>query len=138
MGEGVLIDVDVLVVDDDPVLRLLLTTVLRDLGTVRTAADAYEAVDLVNERLPDVVVLDVMMPGTTGLQLLARWRADERTANLPVMLLTALDDAQERRAGLEAGADAYLTKPFEAQMLPLLVRQLAMDRYSLADTLGRT
>lgn len=103
----------VLVVDDDELTREILATIL-DLEEfeVDLAEDGEQALAAVAAGPPDVVVLDVMMPGLDGFEVLRRLRADEATAHLPVILLTARDTAEDRRAGEEAGADAYLTKPF--------------------------
>lgn len=104
----------VLVVDDDPVilevLRIMLN--LEDLE-VTSATDGERALELLAEGpVPDVVVCDVMMPGTDGLEVCRRVKADDRTAWVPVILLTARDRDEDRTAGLAAGCDAYLTKPF--------------------------
>lgn len=103
----------VLVVDDDELTREILATIL-DLEEfdVDLAADGQEALASIASALPDVVVLDVMMPGIDGFEVLRRIRADEAAAHLPVILLTARDTAEDRRTGEEAGADSYLTKPF--------------------------
>ncbi len=123
----------VLVVEDDPTVRRVLAVALEDLGHVRPAANRVEAIDAVAEERPDVVVLDVMLHGSSGLSVLAQWRADPATADLPVVLLTGLDDAMERRAGTAAGADAYVTKPFETEHLLAVVQDVvegaaAVDR----------
>lgn len=104
----------VLVVDDDPVilevLRIMLN--LEDLE-VTSATDGERALELLAEDpVPDVVVCDVMMPGTDGLEVCRRVKADDRTARIPVILLTARGRDEDRTAGLSAGCDAYLTKPF--------------------------
>ena len=103
----------VLVVDDDALTREILATIL-DLEEfdVDLAEDGEQALAAIASAVPDVVVLDVMMPGIDGFEVLRRLRADEATASLPVILLTARDTADDRREGEEAGADAYLTKPF--------------------------
>lgn len=116
--------VHVLVVEDDPTVRRVLTLALEDLGRVEQAADRLGAMTAVAQDRPDVVVLDVVLHGTSGLAILAQWRADPATADLPVVLLTALDDVMERRAGTAAGADAYLTKPFEPEHLVAVVQDV--------------
>ena len=103
----------VLVVDDDELILEILRTIL-DLEEfdVVTAPGGQAALDLVGREPPDVVVLDVMMPGTDGYEVCRAIKADPKTADVPVVLLTALDRDEDRTAGKEAGCDAFLTKPF--------------------------
>jgi CheY-like chemotaxis protein len=103
----------VLVADDDEMTREVLSTVL-DLEhfEVLLAEDGDEALRMISERVPDAVVLDHMMPGTNGLEVLRRLRADEATADLPVILLTAAQAGALPADPLEAGAEAHLEKPF--------------------------
>jgi CheY-like chemotaxis protein len=104
----------VLVVDDDPLILEVLQTILRlrELD-VATASDGAAALEVLTARpLPDVVVCDVMMPGLDGLEVCRRIKGDPRTADVPVILLTARDRVEDRVAGEAAGCDDYLTKPF--------------------------
>jgi CheY-like chemotaxis protein len=103
----------VLIVDDDPIILDVLTTILdlEDLE-VRAAPDGSVALERLEEQRPDVVVCDVMMPGIDGLEVCRRIKGDPATADLPVILLTARDRAEDRAAGEAAGGDDYLTKPF--------------------------
>ncbi|MFD8673824.1 response regulator transcription factor [Streptomyces seoulensis] len=113
----------VLVVDDDAAIRRSLERGLRLNGfTVRTAADGTEALAAVGREQPDVLVLDVSMPGLTGIQVCARLRDEGR--ELPVLMLSALDETADRIAGLQAGGDDYLVKPFALQELVLRLRAL--------------
>jgi two-component system, cell cycle response regulator len=108
----------VLVVDDDEVTRRVLDTVLDlDEFDVLTAADGEAALELARSGQPDVVLLDVMMPGIDGLEVCRRLKADALTAGIPVILLSALDRAEHVRAGEDAGCAAYLTKPFSPREL---------------------
>lgn len=104
----------VLVVDDDPVILKLLTVnfELEDY-LVCTASQGAEALDVARERRPDIIVSDIMMPVMSGLELVARLRADPELAAIPVILLSAKAQAADIRAGLDAGAADYITKPFE-------------------------
>lgn len=103
----------VLVADDDAMTRQVLATVL-DLEQfeVILAEDGEEALSLLQENLPDAVVLDHMMPGLSGMEVLARLRADEATAELPVVLLTAAQPSSLPANPVDEGAQAHLEKPF--------------------------
>jgi two-component system, OmpR family, phosphate regulon response regulator OmpR len=117
-------DAHILVVDDDARLRGLLSRYLADQGfRVTTAADAADARDKLRFVHPDLMVLDVMMPGEGGLALTAALRGDLGDT-VPVLLLTARGTPEDRIAGFEAGADDYLGKPFEPLELVLRIRAL--------------
>lgn len=108
----------VLVVDDEAPVRALVRDVLEMQGyEVREAVDGPSAVAAVSSELPDAIVLDIMMPGVSGLDVLRGWRADPTTATLPVLLLTAVTDDDTTWAGWTAGADYYLPKPFDPDVL---------------------
>jgi two-component system phosphate regulon response regulator PhoB len=132
---------DVLIVEDEPSIAELLAINLRHAGLkVRLAADAAQARSAVSDRLPDLVLLDWMLPGESGLQLARHWRASERTRALPIIMLTARAQEDDRVAGLDAGADDYLVKPFSTKELLARVRAVlrrrAPDRTDDALTLG--
>ena len=113
----------ILVVDDDARLRSLLSRYLSENGfRVSTAAHAAEARDKLRFLQPDALVLDVMMPGETGLDLTSALRADSGT--MPILLLTARGAPEDRIAGFESGADDYLGKPFEPRELVLRLRAM--------------
>ena len=113
----------VLVVDDESSLSDLLSMALRYEGwEVRTAADGTSAVRTAREFRPDAVVLDIMLPDFDGLEVLRRMRAD--TADVPVLFLTARDAVEDRVAGLTAGGDDYVTKPFSLEELVARLRGL--------------
>ena len=115
----------VLIVDDDPIILDIVTTVL-DLEdfSVSTAEDGETALELVAKEPPDVMVLDVMMPGMSGLEVCATIRDSKEHGGLPIVMLTARDTDEDRRAGMEAGADAYLSKPFSPLELIQVIEQL--------------
>jgi two-component system response regulator MprA len=114
--------VKVLVVDDEPAVRAALERALRSNYDVRLAADGQAALDAISERPVDAVVLDVAMPGIDGLEVCRRMRsAGDRT---PVLMLTARDAVDDRVAGLDAGADDYLVKPFALRELQARLRAL--------------
>lgn len=124
-----------LVVDDDDPLRHAVTSYLEGSGfDVAQAASAKEAYDMMVEDTPELVVLDVMMPGTDGLELLRQVRGTAQLRTLPVVLLTARGFTRDRISGYEAGCNAYITKPFDADELVAVVRSaLATDaRYAAA------
>ncbi len=112
---------DILLVEDDDALRDLIVGRLRDSGwTVRTAASGDRALDEIRRRAPDLLVLDIMLPGTDGLEVCRRVRADHPL--LHIIMLTARSDELDRVVGLEVGADDYLTKPFSLQELVARIR----------------
>ena len=115
--------VRVLVVDDEATLSELLSMALRYEGwEVRSAADGGQAVRAAREFRPDAVVLDVMLPDFDGLEVLRRMRAE--TPEVPVLFLTAKDSVEDRIAGLTAGGDDYVTKPFSLEELVARLRGL--------------
>src|SRR5688572_28617150 len=112
----------ILVVDDDDRLRALLKKFLREQGfMVTAAADAEEARRHLAEFIFDLMVLDVMMPGQSGLELLASLKGK---ISLPVLMLSAMGESDDRIRGLEMGAEDYVAKPFEPKELVLRIRAL--------------
>jgi two-component system, OmpR family, phosphate regulon response regulator PhoB len=115
----------VLVVEDEPAIAELISLNLRHAGyEVTLAASAEQAQAAIDKVLPDLVVLDWMLPGQSGLQLARRWRTESRTRELPVIMLTARSDEPDKISGLDAGADDYLTKPFSTNELLARIRAL--------------
>jgi two-component system phosphate regulon response regulator PhoB len=113
----------ILVVEDEIAIAELIAINLRHAGhDVSIAADAEQASAEVDAVLPDLVVLDWMLPRQSGLALARRWRADARTQSLPLIMLTARGEETDKVAGLDAGADDYLTKPFSTQELMARIR----------------
>jgi diguanylate cyclase (GGDEF)-like protein len=113
----------VLIADDDEDIRAFLDITLGLAGfEVVQARDGMEALELVHSHSPDVVVLDVMMPRMDGLEALRRLRHDARTSHIPVLMLTAKVQRQDAIAGLDGGADDYVTKPFDADELLARIR----------------
>ena len=113
----------VLVVEDEAAIAELISLNLRHAGyEVLVAADADQALAAVDGVLPDLVVLDWMLPGQSGLALAKRWRAQARTRELPIIMLTARADEGDKISGLDAGADDYLVKPFSPHELMARIR----------------
>jgi PAS domain S-box-containing protein len=119
----------ILLADDNADMREYLCKLLSPIGDVRAAADGEAALHATREHRPDLIISDVMMPKLDGVELLQRLRADEETAGIPVILLSARAGEESRVEGLDAGADDYLSKPFSARELLARVRsQLKMAR----------
>ena len=113
----------VLVVEDESAIAELISINLRHAGyEVRVAATSDQAQLEIDRVLPDLVILDWMLPGQSGLALAKRWRADSRTRELPLIMLTARAAEGDKVAGLDAGADDYLTKPFSTHELMARIR----------------
>jgi len=113
----------VLVVEDETAIAELIAINLRHAGfEVTVAADADQAQAAIDRVLPDLVVLDWMLPGQSGIQLARRWRGDARTREMPVIMLTARAEEADKITGLDAGADDYLTKPFSPKELMARIR----------------
>lgn len=113
----------VLVVDDEPAIRDMIATALEMAGFLCLTADnAQKAHGLIVDRKPDLVLLDWMMPGTSGIELARRLRRDELTARIPVIMLTAKSEEDNKIQGLDAGIDDYITKPFSNRELIARIR----------------
>ena len=122
----------VLVADDDEDILQLVSFRLERAGyTVVTAADGQQALAAAREHRPDLAVLDVMMPGLNGYEVTRQLRADEATATIPVILLTARVQEADVSRGFEAGADDYLRKPFSPQELRSRVQAILARRSSV-------
>ena len=113
----------VLVVEDEPAIAELIAVNLRHNGFRPTwAMDSVSAQREMDAALPDLILLDWMLPGESGLSLAKRWRSQERTKSVPLIMLTARGDEADRVAGLDAGADDYIAKPFSTKELLARVR----------------
>ena len=116
-------NVTVLIVEDDAVLREFLRTALADEFDVVDAGTGEEAVELARRLRPDVVILDVMLPGVSGLDIVREIRADRELRDTPVLVMTAFSDIDPSEAEA-AGADKFLSKPFDLLELTETVREL--------------
>jgi PAS domain S-box-containing protein/putative nucleotidyltransferase with HDIG domain len=121
----------ILIVDDEPAGRDTLEAILYRQGyELAFATNGAEALELAINLLPDVVLLDVMMPGMDGFEVCRRLRAEARVAEVPVILVTALDDRESHILGFEAGADDFISKPFDRFVLRARVRSVTrLNRY---------
>ncbi|GAA4880668.1 response regulator transcription factor [Kitasatospora terrestris] len=129
----------ILVVDDDPTVAEVVAGYLTRAGhRVERAADGRQALALADAHRPDLLVLDLMLPGIDGLEVLRRLRGADRGPDVPVVMLTAKGDEADRILGLEVGADDYVTKPFSPRELVLRVQSvLRRSRASAApETVG--
>ncbi|MDP3706837.1 MAG: phosphate regulon transcriptional regulator PhoB [Polaromonas sp.] len=119
----------VLVVEDEPAIAELVAVNLRHNGFQPVwAADGDSAQRELDAVLPDVILLDWMLPGQSGLQLAKKWRASARTKAIPILMITARGDEPDKVAGLDAGADDYITKPFSTQELLARIRAVLRRR----------
>lgn len=120
---------NILVVEDEPATQELIAANLGRAGHhVVRALDAETAQRIVRDALPDLVLLDWMLPGMSGIELARRLRADERTRAIPIIMLTARGEEQDRVAGLEMGADDYVTKPFSPRELMARIKAVLRRR----------
>ncbi|NTV62142.1 MAG: response regulator [Oscillochloris sp.] len=121
----------ILVADDEPVARELITNYLaRDGHRLHTAINGVECLRMARELLPDLILLDVMMPTMDGLETCRRIRADPLLAEVPVVIISTLDDRNSRLSGISAGADDFLTKPIDSLELRVRVQSIArLNRY---------
>jgi two-component system phosphate regulon response regulator PhoB len=122
----------ILIVEDEPAIRDMVAFALKKAEYEPIhAGNAIEAQAAIAERIPDLILLDWMLPGTSGLELARRWRKDSLTREIPIIMLTARGEEDDRVGGLEAGVDDYVVKPFSAR--ELLARIRAVLRRSRED-----
>lgn len=120
---------NILVVEDEPAIQVLISANLMRAGhVVVTAGDAEGALRQVSQALPDLILLDWMLPGMSGIELARRLRNDERTRAVPIIMLTARGDERDKILGLETGADDYITKPFSPRELVARIKAVLRRR----------
>ena len=113
----------ILIVDDEPAIRDMVAFALRKGGFEAVpAGDGREAMAAIADRVPDLILLDWMLPGSSGLELARRWRKESLTREVPIIMLTARGEENDRVGGLEAGVDDYVLKPFSARELLARIR----------------
>ncbi len=119
----------ILVVEDEPAIQELIAYNLKQAGHQTLRADnAEQALNLVSNALPDLVLLDWMLPGLSGIEFARRLRADKRTRTVPIIMLTARSDEQDKLVGLDTGADDYITKPFSPRELMARIKAVLRRR----------
>jgi len=119
----------ILVVEDEPAIAELIAVNLRHGGFHPVlAGDGQAAQVAMDAMLPDAILLDWMLPGQSGVALARQWRKDPRTKGVPILMLTARGDEADRVAGLDAGADDYITKPFSTQEMLARIRAVLRRR----------
>jgi len=119
----------VLVVEDEPSIAELIAVNLRHNGFAPTVVyDGSAAQRVVDAVLPDLILLDWMLPGESGASLARQWRKNDRTKSVPIIMLTARSDESDKIQGLDAGADDYITKPFSTQEMLARIRALMRRR----------
>ena len=119
----------ILLVEDEPAIQELIACNLELAGHVATRAESSErALELIRDNLPDLVLLDWMLPGASGIELARRLRSDRRTHAVPIILLTARSEERDKLTGLEIGADDYVTKPFSPRELNARIKAVLRRR----------
>ena len=127
-----------LLIDDDPNLILLVKDYLEFRGyDVMTAENGREALDVLGQKMPDMIICDVMMPEMDGYSLVKHIRQEPRTKAIPVLFLSAKGQSQDRVKGLSEGADVYMVKPFEPEELVAQVESSLKQIKRIADSRGR-
>ncbi len=123
----------ILVVEDDDAIRSYVADSFGADFTVVTAIDGVDALEKINDNMPDIVIADIMMPRMDGLQLTRNIRTNVATSHIPVILLTAKDTDKDKESGYDSGADSYITKPFSSRLLHSRVENLLARRKREAD-----
>jgi len=119
----------ILIVEDEPAIQVLITYALEQAGyAVLQAQNAEKALEMINEKLPDLVLLDWMLPKMSGVEFARLIRRKERTKLLPIIMLTARVDESDKVSGLEIGADDYITKPFSPRELVARIKAVLRRR----------
>jgi DNA-binding response OmpR family regulator len=118
----------VLVEDETNIAEAIRFLLGRDGWRVETLANGGNATEVIRAAKPDLVMLDVMLPGKTGFEILAELRSDDSLADLPILMLTARGHARDREMAMQAGVSRFMTKPFSNEEMLTAVRELTMGR----------
>lgn len=118
----------VLIVDDEASLRLLISATLEDNDfEISEAEDGISGLEMARKYLPDLIILDMMMPGITGLEVCQKLKSDPVTSGIKILLLTAKGQQRDRDAAWEAGVDFFLAKPFSPSKLLIMVNEIVSE-----------
>jgi signal transduction histidine kinase/DNA-binding response OmpR family regulator len=128
----------ILLVEDNADMRTYIRDILKDQYRVIEAENGNQGVKMALELIPDLIISDVMMPEKNGYELTQILKNDERSSHIPIVLLTALNTSENRMEGFENEADDYLTKPFDEQMLRLIIKNMIRSRQKLKNRLMKT
>ena len=113
--------------DDEPTIRLLVSSILGKSYNILTAADGQEVLDIVRQNKPDLILMDIMMPTMDGYSACASLKKDPRTADIPVVMLTGVGHELNKVLAEQMGADGYITKPFNSQDLKDTVNRVLLE-----------
>ena len=113
---------EILIVDDDKANLMYLNNLLSEESTLHMAKDGTQALKLVDEFIPDLILLDIIMPGINGYEVLSELKKSERTSNIPVIFVTGLSTDEDEMKGLELGADDYIYKPFNDAIVQMRIQ----------------
>jgi DNA-binding response OmpR family regulator len=125
-------DINILVVDDDPMMQKVIeASLMKDNYKMVFASNGEEGIEMARNLMPDLILLDVVMPGMDGFEVCSLMRTDDQLLYIPIIKITALDDRDSKIQGLEAGADDYICKPFDKLEFRARVRTITrLNRYS--------
>lgn len=128
---------DILIVDDnDELLQYLKNSLSSKYYRVTSISDGAAVMDEIHKNIPDLIITDVLMPNLNGDALCRRIKADPETSHIPVIMLTAMSEVENVVEGLESGADVYLTKPFDMQVLKAYIHNLIYSRHTIVNKLS--
>ena len=133
MSIDIALNSKILIVDDTEMNLRILISALGDVYDVSVATDGFSAFELLEEELPDLILLDIMMPGMNGYEVCERLKADPRTAYIPIIFLTALTEIKAKSKGFEVGAVDYITKPFDIVEVKARVNTHVLMQRNLAE-----
>ncbi|MBB4034917.1 signal transduction histidine kinase/ligand-binding sensor domain-containing protein/AraC-like DNA-binding protein [Dysgonomonas hofstadii] len=123
----------IMIVDDDPEMLWFISEIFMEMYNIIPVSDPQEVMELLNKRQPDLIISDVMMPGTDGISLTKLLKKDKLFSHIPLILLSAKNNPDEQVRGIEAGADVYITKPFDIKYLEKIVNRLLQRKEDLKE-----
>ncbi|MCZ7401622.1 MAG: response regulator [Candidatus Methanoperedens sp.] len=126
----------VLIVDDDPVNIEVLEGYLSKDYDILKAHDGYEAITIVEANPPDIILLDILMPGMNGYEVCKKLKDDRKTDHIPIIMVTSLREIEDRNKAIEAGADDFITKPFDVVELSVRVKSYLRTKLYYDTMLG--